>query len=133
MSRRSFIAGVLGSSAISYLTRDAADPALGMPLPETGKSRVLMVSTMTGPVRCDSLGTTLMHEHVLSIILVPAISENTSLNPTFTLLASNSPDKARQQGDIISAPLCGSSQRPGHDPKQCFLNYGAHVPLFDRR
>src|SRR5215510_8504535 len=59
ISRRAFTAGCLTSSVLFCLGGAAAA------LPSAKKSKSPMVSTLNGPVSSDSLGTTLMHEHVL--------------------------------------------------------------------
>jgi phosphotriesterase-related protein len=65
MSRRVFAARCLGGSAFSLLFSQPGTAHLTPALPGTRRPKLRMVSTMTGSVRCDSLGTTLMHEHVL--------------------------------------------------------------------
>jgi len=65
LSRRAFTKGcLLGSAVLSPLCRRTV-AALGAGLPQTKNSKPVTVSTMNGPVSCDSLGTTLMHEHLL--------------------------------------------------------------------
>jgi phosphotriesterase-related protein len=59
LSRRAFIVHGLAAPGLSLMGLNPnATPAGKQPKP-------LMVSTMKGPVLCDSLGTTLMHEHIL--------------------------------------------------------------------
>jgi phosphotriesterase-related protein len=63
IARRAFMARLAGS-AFSCLLPPAAVTAWEKAGSEA-KPKVSRVATMTGPVRCDSLGTTLMHEHLL--------------------------------------------------------------------
>ncbi|MBZ5561970.1 MAG: hypothetical protein LAP13_06065 [Acidobacteriia bacterium] len=65
ISRRTFAAGCLAGSALSWLASGAGFAAEGTAPAGGKKSKIAVVPTMTGPVRCDALGTTLMHEHVL--------------------------------------------------------------------
>src|SRR5712691_10305821 len=59
LSRRAFVTHGLAATGLSRMALNAnAAPAGKQPKP-------LMVSTMNGPVLCGSLGTTLMHEHIL--------------------------------------------------------------------
>lgn len=63
ISRRAFV-GLTGSALLLHAARFGA-AALAAAPPGTSPSTVRMVATMKGPVRCDSLGRTLMHEHIL--------------------------------------------------------------------
>lgn len=65
ISRRTLFTSFLAGSALSCLASRTPVAALGSVLRNTGKPKAVMVPTMTGPIRCDSLGTTLMHEHIL--------------------------------------------------------------------
>ena len=62
ISRRTFAAGCLAGSALSWLASGAGFAAVGTAPAGGKKSKIAVVPTMTGPVRCDALGTTLMHE-----------------------------------------------------------------------
>src|SRR5215831_12450881 len=68
LSRRTLVKGFFAGSVVSYLASRTPVAASGDALSDTAKSRPVLVSTMTGTVRCDSLGTTLIHEHVLSSV-----------------------------------------------------------------
>ena len=65
ISRRTLVTGFLAGSALSYLAPDTAGGGLGAVLSKAGTPPTMIIPTMKGPVRCDSLGTTLMHEHLL--------------------------------------------------------------------
>ena len=65
MSRRVFSTRCLAGSAIPVLFSRPGIAVLPPVLPGTQTAKPRMVSTMTGFVRCDSLGRTLIHEHVL--------------------------------------------------------------------
>ena len=65
ISRRVFAARCLRASAFPLLLSQPGVVALTGAVPPSQPAKPWMVSTMTGFVRCDSLGTTLMHEHVL--------------------------------------------------------------------
>ena len=65
ISRRVFAARCLRASALPLLLCQPGVVALTGAVPPSQPAKPWMVSTMTGLVRCDSLGTTLMHEHVL--------------------------------------------------------------------
>ena len=65
ISRRTFAKGCLAGSALFFPSTKVEVAALAAALPGTSPSKPMMVATMKGPVRCDSLGRTLMHEHIL--------------------------------------------------------------------
>ncbi|MEW5980253.1 MAG: hypothetical protein AB1898_31045 [Acidobacteriota bacterium] len=65
LSRRAFVRTYLGGSTFLPLALGNNLALLGAPLSRTEKAESKTVSTLSGPVRCESLGTTLMHEHVL--------------------------------------------------------------------
>jgi len=65
ISRRGFVKTCLAGAALPALTSAAAVAAPGVTTGGTSAGAAAMVPTVTGPVRCDALGTTLMHEHVL--------------------------------------------------------------------
>ena len=65
LSRRTLVKGLFAGSVFSYLESKTSAATLIGVLSDTANSKALLVPTMTGPVRCDSLGTTLMHEHLL--------------------------------------------------------------------
>ncbi len=65
MSRRVFASRCLAGAVFPLVFSQPGIAGVTSALPATQKAKPWMVSTMTGPVRCDSLGTTLMHEHVL--------------------------------------------------------------------
>lgn len=65
MSRRVFAARCVAGLAFPTFFPQRGNAGFAPALPGTQKTRPWMVSTMTGFVRCDSLGRTLMHEHIL--------------------------------------------------------------------
>lgn len=65
ISRRAFTFRCLAGSALCCLASQTGIAALDAALPRAKKAKATMVPTMTGPIGCDSLGTTLMHEHIL--------------------------------------------------------------------
>lgn len=64
ISRQDFGARCLAGSALTFLASRPAMPTSTGPAAKSKVSKPRMVSTMTGLVRCDSLGLTLMHEHI---------------------------------------------------------------------
>ncbi len=65
ISRRTFASGCLAASVLSWLSVQSGWAGFGPLLGGDKKAKARMIPTMTGPVRCDALGTTLMHEHIL--------------------------------------------------------------------
>ena len=103
LTRRAFTTGLLAGTALFSLASRTgmATPAL----PRTKKSKSLAVSTMNGPVSCDSLGTTLMHEHVLWFS-GPRLD-----NPGYTPI----PDNLRSDTVDFAVSLLNAASRVGID------------------
>jgi len=97
ISRRAFTTGCLAGASLFCLTGKAATRAY------TKKS--VMVSTLNGPVSSDSLGTTLMHEHVLWFT-GPRLD-----NPGFTPI----PDDLRSETVEFATSLLNDATRVGID------------------
>jgi phosphotriesterase-related protein len=97
------VRGFLTGSVLSYLASQSPFAALGGVQSDTAKSKALLVPTMTGPVRCDSLGTTLIHEHVLSS--VGPRPEDQGYKPI--------PDDKRQESVDFAVSLLNDAARVG--------------------
>jgi phosphotriesterase-related protein len=65
LSRRAFATGCLAGSALLHSASRNGPALFAAALRPTQKAKSPMVSTMNGLVSCDSLGTTLMHEHLI--------------------------------------------------------------------
>ncbi|PYV42498.1 MAG: hypothetical protein DMG06_13815, partial [Acidobacteria bacterium] len=103
LTRRAFTTGLLAGTALFSLASRTgmATPAL----PRTKKPKSLAVSTMNGPVSCDSLGTTLVHEHVLWFS-GPRLD-----NPGYTPI----PDNLRSDTVDFAVSLLNAASRVGID------------------
>jgi phosphotriesterase-related protein len=105
ISRRAFTTGLLAGSALFALASRTGMATVATVLPRTKKSKSLAVSTMNGPVSCGSLGTTLMHEHVLWFS-GPRLD-----NPGYTPI----PDNLRSDTVDFAVSLLNAASRAGID------------------
>jgi phosphotriesterase-related protein len=103
LSRRAFARRCLAGSALLTLASRVGGTTSGKEARDTETST--MVSTMKGPVSCDSLGTTLMHEHVLWFS-GPRLD-----NPGYTPI----PDDMRSNTVDFAVSLLNDASRVGID------------------
>jgi phosphotriesterase-related protein len=105
ISRRAFVTGSLAGSTFVCLASRTSNVASGAPLLGAKRSKSTIVSTMNGPVSCDSLGTTLIHEHVLWF------SGPRTDNPGYTAI----PDDLRPDTVDFAVSLLNDASRVGID------------------
>ena len=103
ITRRTLVRGFLAGSVLSYLAPRTPFAGLNDVPSNAGKPKAQMVPTVTGPFRCDSLGTTLMHEHVLSS--VGPRTEDQGYVPI--------PDDKREESVDFAASLLNDAGRVG--------------------
>ncbi len=105
ISRRTFVSGCLAASALFGLSARSGWAGFG-PLTGGGKkTKARMIPTVTGPVRCDALGTTLMHEHILWFA-GPRLED-----PGYSPI----PDNLRAESVNFAASLLNDAARVGID------------------
>ncbi len=105
ISRRTFATRCLVGSALFPPLSQTAGAAPGAALTPAQKAKSLTVPTMSGPVSCDSLGTTLMHEHLLWFA-GPRLD-----NPGYTPI----PDDLRSETVDFVVSLLNDASRVGID------------------
>ena len=108
ISRRGFVTSCIGGSAFSLLATRAEMTGSGTIAGRTETSGATMVWTMKGPVSCNSLGTTLMHEHLFDL------SGAYKGNPGYTEIAEI-PDDERAETVRFDASLLNDAARVGID------------------
>ena len=100
ISRRALVRSCLTGSALLCI---ASRTPTASGVSQNKKAKSVTVSTMKGPVSCDSLGTTLMHEHVLSFN-GPRLD-----NPGYTPI----PDDLRSTSIDFAVSLLNDASRVG--------------------